>query len=227
MRGLALLLLISTPIAGQLKSTGSAKTYGPCSPAISGNNNRVYYIKSCRGINNEKVEQPVFHEKVKNVYIHWGQNGITTVTSTEIIRKSKSPGYCPAKFGNFCPLRLLMKGNSLLFSFRVGSPDGQNSIEINKNNAFVVNMPGCDWNYSANALEIVNANKAPIFQFIKEGPSRIVINGFFLFQNELLILGRHGFSFEPIGHVPRGFGLRPIFKYPAWKFPGKYAEKPK
>lgn len=54
---------------------------------------------------------------------------------------------------DYTPIRLRLKGDLLIFSLKLRSPEGKTTLEV-ENNEFTVNMPGCDWNYNANALEM-------------------------------------------------------------------------
>ena len=116
-----------------------------------------------------------------------------------------------------------MDGDTLLMHFTLWSGDGKPPIEIT-NNDFVVRTPGWDRNSSVNALEVVNSDNVPIFQMIRKNPSNITVNGIFPSPSGLLIIaGPNGLSVY-VDKVPPDFVLRPIFKYPSWKYPGQYAE---
>lgn len=215
----------------QTKATGEAKTAGPCSPAVTGSNNRII-ISDCRGAGREKVEQPAFHEKSDYVIFSLGEGGDEMGTTIEELRKKE---FHPFLVNKYSPFTVRMKGDSLIFSFKLMLPDGRVQIKV-ENNEFEVNMPGCDWNYNANALEVVNEQGVPIFQMIRKNPSHIVINGFFISPGVSIIATKSGVlsSVYPpnkpppsgVFQIPKGFDphLEPIFKYPAWKFPGKYAD---
>ncbi len=215
--GLILSLLISVPCIGQIKATGEAKTAGPCSPAISGNNNRV--IMNCQGNGKEKVEAPAFHEKAGMVSFSLGEHGITGHVSVEALRKGQNQ---PFILGGYAPMTLRMNGDTLLFSLKLWSASGQPPIEI-ENNEFAINISGWDWNYTANALEVVNAKAIPIFQMIRKSPYKILINGIISTPYGLIVASDKGCEMFD-RQIPSDFFLQPIFKYPAWKYPGKYAD---
>jgi pimeloyl-ACP methyl ester carboxylesterase len=83
---------------------------------------------------------------------------------------------------------------------------GHSVVEIKGNN-FTVTPPDWDRNYSANAIEIVNAHGQPIFQMIRRRSNVIEISGIFAGKNAIL-------------------DARPdklLFRYPSWKYPGEYA----
>ncbi len=211
--GLILSLLIAMPCMGQTKATGEAKTAGPCSPAVSGNNNRI--IMNCQAPNKEKVEAPTFHEKKGVVSIEFGRN--TIILDVE---RSRNVAIRPIQIGSYVPLTVKIHGDSLIFSFKLWSAANSPPMEVT-NNEVNVSLPGWDWNYSANALEIVNEMKVPIFQWIRKGPMRIEVNGIFYAQGMLVVVSEKGMF---TGKIPLGVIEKPIFKYPAWKYPGKYAD---
>src|SRR5208337_3991703 len=94
--GRILSLLITMPCMGQTKTTGGAKTAGPCSPALSGNNNRV--IMNCQGNGKEKVAAPALREKTGMVLFSLGERGVTVGQSVEILRKGP---FHPFLIGNY------------------------------------------------------------------------------------------------------------------------------
>jgi hypothetical protein len=122
----------------------------------------------------------------------------------------------------YTPVTLHMKGNTLLFHFKVWNSDGEPPIEV-IDNEFVVRFPGFDKNSNANALEVVNMNGVPVFQMIRKTPTHLVVNGIFPTPAGLFLAGPEGLmtNAKPV-HLAN-FHLKPIFKYPAWKYPGQYA----
>lgn len=162
-----------------------------------------------------------FHEKVEQVSFSFG-NGMKDVETVERLRKEI---YEPFDFGGFIPVSLHMKNDVFLFSFKVWGGPGKPPIEI-KNNEFVVRDVGDDRNSSANALEIIDANGNPLFQMIRETPTDIVVNGVFPVPHLRgpIIAGPDGVITGASPSDLAAFKLKPIFKYPSWKYPGKYAD---
>jgi hypothetical protein len=83
---------------------------------------------------------------------------------------------------------------------------GRPVVQIKRNN-FTIMQPDWDRNYSAEAIEIVNAHEQPIFQMIRRRSNVIEISGIFAGKKTL-------------------FDARPerlLFRYPSWKYPGQYA----
>jgi hypothetical protein len=70
--GLILALLIATPCRSQTTTTGHAETAGPCSPAVSGNNNQ--FNINCQGITKEQGAKIL---KILNEIIEKEVQGVT------------------------------------------------------------------------------------------------------------------------------------------------------
>jgi hypothetical protein len=62
----------------------------------------------------------------------------------------------------------------------------------------------------------------PIYQFYYKTPTHIVVNGVFPYPGGLILAGPEGMVLNPF--LPVSFQLKPMFKYPSWKYPGVYAE---
>ena len=85
-----------------------------------------------------------------------------------------------------------------------------------------------DCNYNNTALEIVNADKEPMFQAIFKTPTSLIINGIFAYPR-LILVGSDTYGFSRIPPDRSGHFAKPdpnytkrIFKYPSWKFKGQY-----
>ena len=165
-------------------------------------------------------EVPSFREKIETVEFSLGEGGITAGYSVDSLRKG---GPIPFRFGNFIPVTLRMDGDKLLFTFKLWSGDGKPPIEV-ENNEFKIRPPHWERNFNANALEVVDENQTPIFQMIRKTPSHIVVNGVFPVPGGgLWVFGPDG-ARGLLREIPSDFKLTPLFKYPAWKYPGQYAE---
>jgi hypothetical protein len=215
--GLILYFLISIPCMGQTKISGEAKTSGPCSPAVVGSNITITF-NNCRGYGNEKVEAPSFHEKAGLIYLFLGNSSFTE--PIEALRKRE---FRPLEFNGHFPFTLKLQGDVVLVSFKVQSPTGDFQIEVDDNN-FTIAMPNCDWNYTANALEVVNGRGVPIFQLIRKSQYAIIVNGIFPIPGGFIVAGGTTGGFANVQKIPKDYYLEPIFKYPAWEHPGKYAD---
>lgn len=91
-------------------------------------------------------------------------------------------------------------------------------IEI-KRNQYKKVPPGWDVNSTPVALEIVNEKQEPIFHLIYKSPSEVMIEGVFPHPEGYYVIDRHG---QRLNDKP---DIIPIFKYPAWKYPGQYADE--
>jgi hypothetical protein len=94
-----------------------------------------------------------------------------------------------------------------------------------------IDNPTVERQVSNNALEIVDSSGAVVFQVIRKNASHIAIYGIFgtsqidqqthrpmsMWEDQK---GGIDLSVDP----PVGFNLKPIFRYPSWKYPGQYAD---
>jgi hypothetical protein len=158
-----------------------------------------------------ELDNPEFSEKVEKGVIELGDGGLGIRFSADELRSQKcSPitlGDKPE--GQQNPLVVYMEGNKLFCDFKtqvhwIAGP--ATPFEL-RHNELVGMPPNWDLNKSKSALEVVDQNTNPILQLYYKTPSHIVINGDF---------PQMGFSAKP---------KRLIFKYPAWRHPGEYADK--
>lgn len=165
-----------------------------------------------------KLEQPTFREKLENVTVSLGGMGFGYPYSA-----LESKEGTPILIGDFAPLRLRVTDGKLYVDVKVYSGD-KPPIEIN-NNEFVVRPPDWDKNSNERALEVVDGKQKPVFQLIYKGKAMIQINGIFVGQGHVMLASERetigGASPESIA----AFSLKPIFKYPSWKYPGQYADE--
>lgn len=83
-----------------------------------------------------------------------------------------------------------------------------------------------DRNDTTNAFEIMDQNTNPVFQLIYEQPNRIRFSGIIMSKNEILFIGNDGYYMSPFPPT-NGFNhpsLKPIFRYPSWKYRHQYAD---
>jgi hypothetical protein len=194
------------------------KSEGANSPNtnIPGNNNTVTINPAQPAAH---PPQPTFHEKSEVVSFSLGEN-ITVATSIENLRKHP---FTPIAFNKKPLVTLSMKGDTLLVDFKAWNGNGKPPIEV-KNNEFTVRIPECDKNSNANALEVVNAHGVVLFQLIRKSSTSVAINGIFASPLGLILAGPDGMVQGAGQSDLDHFRLKPIFKYPAWKYPGQYAE---
>src|ERR1035437_588765 len=108
----------------------------------------------------------------------------------------------------------------LYVDFRATGPKG--SIEV-VDNEFTVSSPDWDNNSNDRAFEVVDQNGLPVFQMIRNGIDKITVKGIFLTPGGVVIGDDRGMR---IGAKVQASDatIKPVFKYPAWKYPGKYAD---
>lgn len=172
---------------------------------------------------NSTPPSPSFHEKTdaEDFNFSFGEHGITVTQSIAWIR---AHAFVPFLFGSYAPVTVTMKDDKILFDFRVWGGEGKPPVEV-KNNDFTVRVPvGWDRNSSDNALEVVNADSAPVFQMIRKNLTDIVVNGAFPTPTGVILAGSGPTITGARPEDLRNFHLKPLFKYPSWKYPGQYAE---
>ena len=95
-----------------------------------------------------------------------------------------------------------------------------------------------DFNHSANAIEVVNERLVPIFQFYYKDDTHLVFNGVITSaattakHNGVAFISETHYSVETMMDFSKNdffkrieaLNLKTIFKYPAWKYPGEYAD---
>jgi hypothetical protein len=190
---------------------------------ITGNNNSVTNNIT---VNPSVAKTPppklTFKDLTDVVSFSLGEGGATFSTSIERLRKMPwAPFVVGANSPNFS---IFAEGNTLFVTASVGGGPFGTTIEV-RNNTFAVRDPSFETNSSDHALEVINAAHQPIFQLIEKNPAHIIINGYFPVPNSAPILaGPDGLTTGASERQAAEFHLKPIFKYPAWKYPGQYAE---
>ena len=91
-------------------------------------------------------------------------------------------------------------------------------LEVKHNN-FSGRPLGWDWNYDASALEVIDQNGHVRFQLIYVTKYYIRIHGIFPTPAGLMLANEDGFIQNAFG-IPPGFQIKPLFKYPAYRFQG-------
>lgn len=152
-----------------------------------------------------------FSEKAEKVTFSLGEHGISV--SYKIADLEKSPRE-PFNLNNFSPAKVYVRNGTFYADVKVYGGSGLPPIEI-KNNRLLNKPPGWEFNSNDKALEIVNENYLPIYQFFYKSASHIVVNGAFPFPSGLILADENGAVMNP--HFPATFKLRRIFKYPSWK----------
>jgi hypothetical protein len=125
--------------------------------------------------------------------------------------------------GGIVPVKFQLENGVVYCDVTIwGGEDGPPITIIH--NKFTVKPMNLDRNSSANALEVVDQQGEPIFQFIRKTPAHYVMNGLIpIPQGGFILATDKGTRIGVQPPIPKG-ALKPIFKYPAWKYPGQYAE---
>ena len=163
-----------------------------------------------------KLKQPRFSEKMEKVTITIG-----SCSMTQKIERLQKEAFYPLNMGGFKPVKFYVQGDMPYSDVAVYGGSGIPPIEI-RHNQLINRPPNWDFNSNEKALEIVDQNNNPLYQLFYKTPYHIVINGIFPFPGGLLLATETGISINPT--LPTKFGLKRIFKYPSWKFPGEFDE---
>jgi hypothetical protein len=177
------------------------------------------------------LEQPAFREDIKDITVALGGDpesgnyGMATTESIERLRREGGKSSRAFNFFGYRPVEIHLEGEKLSLSFRVWAGEGESPIEI-KDNRFTVRPVNWDLNSTATALEVVNQANNPVFQMVRRRTSVLIINGIFpLPDGGVIIATPHGArAVKPPPQSPEEYKLKPIFKYPSWKYPGVYAD---
>ncbi len=190
------------------------KSSGPNSPNIVGSGNIVgstVIIHPETPAKSAKAEPFAFTEEIPDIVTVLLANGagihlVVNLQSTTI-QKEKFSGLL--NMDGERPLTVYIQDGTFYVDTSITDGSGREAIQIRKN-GLAVKPSAWDRNFSSNAVEIVDANQRPIFQMIRKRANLIQVAGLFV---------------SPKGAVFDARPIKPLFKYPAWKYPGKYAEE--
>lgn len=168
------------------------------------------------------LKEPTFSEEIESFSFSLGEHGITvSYTKDELKKEHINRAF---NFGGYRPVELYIENNQLYADVKIYGGRGFPPIQIKKNK--LSNKPD-DWNFNSNekAIEIVTDEKIPIYQFFYKSPSHIVMNGIFPYPGGFIIANENGaIQMKDLSNKLVVFKLKPIFKYPSWKYPGEYAK---
>jgi len=208
-------------VSQQQHNSGGTNTQqnssGTNSPNISGNNNTVIY-----GTPTPEKDQGAFKEAPpETVSFSLGEHGIKAWAKTREATPEHPRRVIETDEG--VPIWFYVKDGVFVCDVKLWSGNAESPVEI-KANEFTVKHPGWDKNFNDRAFEVVNEEGTPIFQLIRQTRSDFVFKGF-IFTPTVLLLAGDDMRQVPVrlaGSVK--LSLIPIFKYPSWKYPGKYAD---
>ena len=155
-----------------------------------------------------------FHEKVKTVTIMFGTD--TCLFDSLELQKGTAHKTCIEG------LNIYLQNGTLHYHYKAPLWD----FEI-EDNEFSGGHQSWDSNSGATAFEVVNANQVPIFQLIRKSSTKIAVYGIFPTNSGRMFdtVSPEGVSHHPAFDIVRidKSELKPIFRYPSWKYPGQYA----
>ena len=168
----------------------------------------------------QKLKEPMFSENVTDFTFSLGERGISVGYSKNVLEKKHIN--TAFVFNKYHPVELYIEDSQLYADVKIYAGSGLPPIEIKKNK--LSNKPK-DWDFNSNkrAMEIVNENGVPIYQFFYKSPSHIVMNGIFPYPGGLILANENGATLNPL--LPTTFKLKRIFKYPSWKYPGEFEKE--
>ena len=134
-----------------------------------------------------------------------------------------STGWTPLALGNWQPFVLLVEDGVLYVNTDLRDVSGQGRIKVVKNVFSVDPLPGWDINSNEAAFEIVHG-EGVLFQMIRKGIDTISIKCAFVGPGGLFIADDKGLRAGTSAKAS-DIHIAPVFKYPAWKYPGKYANE--
>lgn len=172
-------------------------------------------------ITDPRIEAGPFREEVDVLTFHLGERGISASAKLSDLAEGKSTLF---DLYGFKPVTVEKKGDNLSVDVTLWGGTGKPPLEI-RGNHFKVNTPsGWDRNANDNAIEVVSPTGKVIFQMIRRTPTDVVFNGIFPLPNGMIFVAGPNGAIGPLRAVPDDFVLHPIFKYPSWKYPGKFAD---
>lgn len=166
------------------------------------------------------ADRPTFRHRSSSVTLTVG--GISGTRRIEDLRTKPDPHMLI--FWGYSPFLVYVEGDRLYVDVKLYAGPGIPSIEL-KHNDLVQKPANWDLNFNNTALEIVNEDKDPVFQLIYRDDSHILINGKFPIPNGVALARDGQFSVTNQLQEIRDFRLKQLFKYPAWRHKGEYADE--
>lgn len=163
----------------------------------------------------QSKKEPTFKEDRDNLMFSLG-GGMTCGYSVEQLRKGPAT---PFNFGGHLPIKVYLKGRKLFADVEVFPGAGLPPIKIIGNKLSGL-PPNWDSNKNESALEIVNQNFVPVYQFIYKNDGHVVLNGVFPFPSGVVLADAGKMVINPT--MPAKLSLARLFKYPSWKYPAVY-----
>jgi len=167
-----------------------------------------------------ELKKPTFTEKTESCTFSLSENGFTCFCKISDLNNKKP--ITPFYINGFYPITLYIENGKPYIDTQIYSLRGMPPIEIKHNE--ISNMPpNWDLNSNERALEIVDENNNPVFQYIYKTSSHIIFKGIIVGPRGELVLADKKLT---ICYVkPDNFKLIKIFKHPAWRYPGQFEEE--
>ena len=162
------------------------------------------------------AEPETFHETIDTYYFSLGGGGMNFQFSAAQL---EAGGAEPFQIDDWRPIRVYLEKGKLFADFAIYAGPGVPPVEITRND-FKVRRLGWDRNFDKEALEVVDSNGRPVFQYIYKTPSHLVFNDYFPFPGGVFVATESGTVMNPSPGLPLP-PLRRIFKYPGRRYPGQ------
>lgn len=162
------------------------------------------------------LETPIFTEDVKECFFDFGGN--TATISIDVLERQ------PKQFlsvNGISPV-MYVKNHKFYVDVTVSNPDKLLPVQIKEGN-LTVTPQNWDTNSNTNAFEVVDENLNVVFQIIYSKPSKISLFGVFpdpQIQGQLIFVSDKGIKTD--FSKPKDFSITRHFKYPSWKYPGRF-----
>jgi hypothetical protein len=190
-------------------------TTGANSPIITGDGNKIT-------INPEPKVPQGFHEAIPEYStISIGESAASYTVPTATLNSSP---HSVLKIGGTRPLKMHLKNGAIYCDVAIWEGEGLPSIEISENE-FKVRPTGWDRNFTDNAFEVIDSHGKVMFQMIRKTAGHFVAQGMFPMADGGLVIGLNSsILVRPSQDAIDRSHIEPVFKYPSWKYPGKYAD---
>jgi hypothetical protein len=163
---------------------------------------------------------PIFDEDAKEVILKLGDSGNDMRIPMEFLRTYHS---APINLAGFAPV-VYVEGDRLFVDVDLWSTTNPAAPVQLRHNRLIGRPPDWDVNSNDTALEIVDSHNNPVFQLIYETKSRVTIKGAFRTSTGAsMTISDTGVAALPDAKMLPKFHITPIFRHPAWKYPGQYA----
>src|SRR5262249_15442565 len=189
---------------------------------IIGSHNKITIYHGGESKNKSTGEFQEMEDLPEIVTFALGEKGMTAAKYTKSLRDASHPSPVIIVDG-LSPIGLYLKDNVLLADVKLWSGESESPVEI-KGNKFIVKRPGWDRNFTANAFEVVDENGSPVFQMIRKTKYDFVFKGILVTPRLIFVADQACVQLSAARARDIHLSLTPIFKYPSWKFPGKYAD---